>query len=162
MNKQLLQINQKLIENVNNKNTVEYPLNNSKDINNANLINFWRQEEDFLPKKNDSDLIMNSLQIQSQPSFIFQQKPSLMEINMLNKNTSSHIYDDEGETLKQILRNNDNYFRSGMNFDFPKYPFNAFNSINSNNLIGNNQSNELIKEDNNKAENTNNINSNKK
>ena len=137
-------LNQNFIGNINNKNVIEYPLNNCLDINNANIINFSKQEEDFLPKNNESDLIMHPLQIQSESSFIFQQKPFLMEINMLNKNISSHNYDDEGETLNQIFRNNDNFFRSGMNFDFSKYPFNAFS-----NLICKENSSEKIKEDNN-------------
>ena len=150
-------LNQNLIENINNKNAIEYPLNNYKDINNVNLINISRQEEDFLPKKNESDLIMNQLQNISQSSFIFQQKPSLMEINLPNKINSSHIFDDEGETLKQILRNNDNYFRSSMNFDFPKSSFNIFNNRNNNNIIDNSNSNDLI----NRRKNNNNLNSNK-
>ena len=105
---------------------------------------------------------MNPIQTQSQSSFIFHQKPSLMEINLLNKNNSSHMYDDEGETLKQILRNNDNYFSSGMNSDFPRYPFNVFSSINTNNLIDNNNNNYIKKKDNNKRKKKNNIiNSNK-
>jgi len=149
-------LNQNLLENINNKNATEYPLNNCKDINNSNLINFSRQEEDFLPKKNESDLIINQLQIPNQPSFIFQQKPSLMEINMSNKNNSSKIYDDEGEILEQILTNNENYFRSSMSFDFPKSPFSTFSNKNSNNNI-----NDLIKEDINRRKNNNNINSNK-
>jgi hypothetical protein len=55
--------------------------------------------------------------------------------------------------LNQIFRNNDNFFRSGMNFDFSKYPFNAFNNINNNNLICKENSNEKIKEDNNNRKN---------
>ena len=142
-------LNQNFIGNINNKNVIEYPLNNCLDINNANIINFSKQEEDFLPKNNESDLITHPLQIQSESSFIFQQKPFLMEINMLNKNISSHNYDDEGETLNQIFKNNDNFFRSGANFDFSKYPFNAFSNINNNNLICKENSSEKIKEDNN-------------
>ena len=155
-------LNPNLIEDINNKNSEEYPINNCSDINNSNLINFSRQEEDFFPKNDESDLIMNPIQTQSQSSFIFHQKPSLMEINLLNKNNSSHMYDDEGETLKQILRNNDNYFSSGMNSDFPRYPFNVFSSINTNNLIDNNNNNDIKKKGNNKRKKkNNNLNSNK-
>ena len=155
-------LNPNLIEDINNKNAEEYPINNCSNINNSNLINFTRQEEDFFPKNDESDLIMNPIQTQSQSSFIFHQKPSLMEINLLNKNNSSHMYDDEGETLKQILRNNDNYFSSGMNSDFPRYPFNVFSSINTNNLIDNNNNNDIKKKDNNKRKKkNNNLNSNK-
>ena len=153
-------LNQNFIGNINNKNVIEYPLNNCLDINNANIINFSKQEEDFLPKNNESDLITYPLQIQSQSSFIFQQKPFLMEINMLNKNISSHNYDDEGEALNQIFRNNDNFFRSGTNFDFSKYPFNAFSNVNNNNLICKENSNEKIKEANNNRKNNVNLNSN--
>jgi len=83
--------------------------------------------------------MMNSIQTPSQSSFIFQQKPSLMEINLFNRNNSSRMFDDEGETLKQILRgSSDNYFRSSMSFDSPEYPYNAFVNNGNNNNVNNN------------------------
>ena len=94
-----------------------------------------------------SNLIMNAIQTPSQSSFIFQQKPSLMEINLFNRNNSSRIFDEEGETLKHILEaSSEKYFRSSMNFDFPKYSYGAFiNSGNTNNLgnINNNENNNI-------------------
>ena len=118
-------------------------------------------EEDYAPKKLGSNLIMNPLHTPSQSSFIFQQKPSLMEINLFNRNNSSHIFDDEGETLKQILASSDNnYFRSSMSFDSPKYPYgNCVNTGNNNlpsaNNIGNDNNIIVGQKD------SNNINSNK-
>ena len=92
---------------------------------------------------------MNAIQTPSQSSFLFQQKPSLMEMNLFNRN-SSRIFDDEQEALKQILAvSSEKYFRSSMSFDSPKYPYGVFNNNgnNNNNLgnihnIGNNSINE--------------------
>ena len=142
-------INQNLIGNINSKNNMEYPSNNYINLNKPNIAHSTRQiEEDFAPKKLGSNLIMNPLPTPSQSSFIFQQKPSLMEINLFNRNNSSHIFDDEGETLKQILAaSSDNYFRSSMSFDSQKYPYgNYVNTGASNNLsnINNNVNNNII------------------
>ena len=128
-------INPNLIGNINNKSNIEFPVNSYIDLNKQNLIHSVRQiEEDFGAKKIGSNLIINPLNSQSQSSFIFQQKPSLMEINLFNRNNSSHFFDDEGETLKQILRaSSDNYFRSSMNLDSPKYPY--VGNITNNNLV---------------------------
>ena len=157
-------INQNLIGNINNKNILEFSGNNFININkqNQNINHSSRQmEEDYAPKKLGSNLIMNPLHTPSQSSFIFQQKPSLMEINLFNRNNSSHIFDDEGETLKQILASSDNnYFRSSMSFDSPKYPYgNCVNTGNNNlpsaNNIGNDNNIIVGQKD------SNNINSNK-
>ena len=129
-------INPNIINNMNTKNSLEFPINNYIDINKPNIINSSRQiDEDFCPKKMGSNLIMNSMQTPSQSSFIFQQKPSLMEMNIFNRNNSSHIFDDEGETLKQILgASSEKYFRSSMSFDSPKYPYGAFINTGNNNI----------------------------
>ena len=71
----------------------------------------------------------------------------------------SHIFDEENETLKQILKNsNDNAFmRSSQSFDSSKYPFGIFLS---NNNFGNN-SNNINNNSNNKINNNNNDNNKK-
>ena len=146
-------INQNLIGNINNKNILEFSGNNFININkqNQNVNHSSRQmEEDYAPKKLGSNLIMNPLHTPSQSSFIFQQKPSLMEINLFNRNNSSHIFDDEGEILKQILGNSsENNFRSSMSFESHKYPYGSFvNNGNNNNLtnINNNGSTNNIEQ----------------
>ena len=151
-----MMINSNLINNVNsistsNKNNIKYPINNFIDINKPNIINSVRPvEEDFAPKKMGSNLIMNAIQAPSQSSFIFNQKSSLMEINLFNRNNSSHIFDDEGEILKQILGNSsENNFRSSMSFESHKYPYGSFvNNGNNNNLtnINNNGSTNNIEQ----------------
>ena len=135
-------ITRNLIGNINNKTGIECPVNNFIDIDKPNIVQSSRQiEEDFGPRKMGSNLIINPLQTPSQSSFIFQQKPSLMEINLFNRNNSSHIFDDEGDTLKQILRaSSDNYFRSSISFDSPKYPYGAFINSTNNNLTNINNS----------------------
>ena len=90
---------------------------------------------------------MNPLHTPSQSSFIFQQRPSLMEINLFNRNNSSHIFDDEGDALKQILRaSSDNYFKSSMSFDSPKYPYGNFVNIGNNFSNNNNNGNNNIEQ----------------
>jgi hypothetical protein len=138
-----------LIGNINSKNNIECPINNFIDIDKPNIVQSSRQiEEDFAPRKMGSNLIINPLQTPSQSSFLFQQKPSLMEINLFNRNNSSHIFDDEGDTLKQILRaSNDNYFRSSISFDSPKYPYGAFINSTNNNLPNiNNATNNIMEQ----------------
>ena len=153
-NKMLITPN--LIGNINNKTSIECPVNSFIDIDKPNIVQSSRQiEEDFGPRKMGSNLIINPLQTPSQSSFLFQQKPSLMEINLFNRNNSSHIFDDEGDTLKQILRaSNDNYFRSSISFDSPKYPYGTFINSTNNNLTNiNNATNNHVEqkgEDNNK------------
>ena len=141
-NKMLL--NQNLIGNITN-----YSGNNYINLNKPNINHSNRQiDEDYAPKKLGSNLIINPMPTPSQSSFIFQQKHSLMEINLFNRNNSSHIFDDEGETLKQILASSDNYFKSSMSFDSPKYPYGNYININNNpnnNLpISNNTGNNII------------------
>ena len=118
------QLNNKiLISNINTFNT-----NNNIDINNPNQ---------YLLNKSvtNNNLILNPIPTPSQSSLLFQQKPPLIDI--FNK---SHIFGEEDETLKQILKNsNDNAFmRSSQSFDSPKYPFGFFLS---NNNLGNNKIN---------------------
>ena len=139
-NKMLISPN--LIGSINNRTGIECPVNNFIDIDKPNIVQSSRQiEEDFGPRKMGSNLIINPLQTPSQSSFLFQQKPSLMEINLFNRNNSSHIFDDDGDTLKQILRaSNDNYFRSSISFDSPKYPYSAFINSTNNNLMNINNS----------------------
>ena len=146
-------INSNLINNVNNissKNNIKYPINNFIDINKPNIINSVRPiEEDFGSKKIGSNLIMNAIQAPSQSSFIFNQKPSLMEINLFNRNNSSHIFDEEGEILKQILGNSsENNFRSSMSFENPKYPYYDFVNNGNNNItnIYNNRNTNIIEQ----------------
>ena len=133
-------INPNFIGNITNKNNINYPNNEYNDINRPNIVHSNIQiDENFGPKKMNANLMMNNIQTPSQSSFIFQQKPSLMEINLFNRNNSSHMFDDEGETLKQILRgSSDNYFRSSMSFDSPEYPYNAFVNNGNNNNVNNN------------------------
>ena len=115
------------------------------NINKTNISQSIRQiEEDFGAKKMSSNLIFNPMQTPSQSSFIFQQKPSLMEINLFNRNNSSQLF-DEGDTLKQILRASNENFRSSMSFDSPKYPYGAFVSTGNNNLSNmNNNANNIM------------------
>ena len=115
------------------------------NINKTNISQSIRQiEEDFGAKKMSSNLIFNPMQTPSQSSFIFQQKPSLMEINLFNRNNSSQLF-DEGDTLKQILRASNENFRSSMSFDSPKYPYGAFVSTGNNNLSNmNNTANNIM------------------
>ena len=115
------------------------------NINKTNISQSIRQiEEDFGAKKMSSNLIFNPMQTPSQSSFIFQQKPSLMEINLFNRNNSSQLF-DEGDTLKQILRASNENFRSSMSFDSPKYPYGAFASTGNNNLSNmNNNANNIM------------------
>ena len=141
-------INPNLIGNINNIKNLDYNNKNILDITKTNVSQQNRQiEEDYLAKKMSSNLI-NPMQTPSQSSFIFQQKPSLMEMNLFNKINSSHLFDDEGDTLKQILRaSNDNYFRSSMSFDSPKYPYGAFiNNANTNFTNMNNNGNNIIEQ----------------
>ena len=123
---------------------------NYQEINDSNIPNIPNQsrqnDQDFIPKKINSNLILNPIQTPSQTSLLFQQKPSLMELTALNKNNNSHIFYDEGDELKQILRNSNdnNYLRSSLSFDSPKYPYGIFlsnnNFTNSNININNNLS----------------------
>ena len=132
------QINNKiLVSNINNFNT------NNKETNNQYLLN---------KTINSNNLVLNPIPTPSQTSLLFQQKPPFIDI--FNK---SHIFDEENETLKQILKNsNDNAFmRSSQSFDSSKYPFGIFLS---NNNLGNN-SNNINNNVNNKI-NNNNINNN--
>ena len=141
-------INPNLIGNINNIKNLDYNNKNILDITKTNASQQNRQiEEDYLAKKMSSNLI-NPMQTPSQSSFIFQQKPSLMEMNLFNKINSSHLFDDEGDTLKQILRaSNDNYFRSSMSFDSPKYPYGAFiNNANTNFTNMNNNGNNIVEQ----------------
>ena len=140
-------INPNLLGNINNIKNLDYN-KNILDITKTNVSQQNRQiEEDYIAKKMSSNLI-NPMQTPSQSSFIFQQKPSLMEMNLFNKINSSHLFDDEGDTLKQILRaSNDNYFRSSMSFDSPKYPYGAFiNNSNTNFTNMNNNGNNIIEQ----------------
>ena len=141
-------INPNIIGNINNKNTINFTPNDYIDINRPNLVHSTRQiDENFGPKKMNSNLIMNAVQTPSQSSFIFQQKPSLMEINLFNRNNSSHMFEDEGETLKQILRaSNDNYFKSSMSFDSPEFQYNSFVNNTNNNNINNNGNHNIIEQ----------------
>ena len=141
-------INPNLIGNINNIKNLDYNNKNILDITKTNVSQQNRQiEEDYIAKKMSSNLI-NPMQTPSQSSFIFQQKPSLMEMNLFNKINSSHLFDDEGDTLKQILRaSNDNYFRSSMSFDSPKYPYGAFiNNANTNFTNMNNNGNNIVEQ----------------
>ena len=117
------------------------------NINKTNRSQSIRQiEEDFGAKKMSSNLIFNPMQTPSQSSFIFQQKPSLMEINLFNRNNSSQLF-DEGDTLKQILRASNDNFRSSMSFDSPKYPYGAFVSTGNNNISNmNNNANNITEQ----------------
>ena len=135
------------LPNINNKNLIDYHTN-FIDANKQNIINNKRPlVEDCGPKKTNSNLMMNAMQTPSQSSFLFQQKPSLMEMSLFNRNGSSHIFDDEGDALKQILAaSSDKFFKSSLSFDSPKYPYGAFsNNVNNNstnnNYINNNESN---------------------
>jgi hypothetical protein len=46
---------------------------------------------------------MNPLHTSSQSSFIIKQKAPLMEMNLFNLKNFSHIFDNKGKILKQIL-----------------------------------------------------------
>ena len=140
-------INPNIIGNINNK-SINLTPNDYIDINRTNIIHSTRQiEENFGPKKMNSNLIMNAMPTPSQSSFLFQQKPSLMEINLFNRNNSSHMFEDEGETLKQILRaSNDNYFKSSMSFDSPEFPYNSFVNNANNNNINNNPNHNIVEQ----------------
>ena len=62
---------------------------------------------------------LNGLQNPSQSSFMPQQKPSLIEVNLFERNNSSYLFDED--PLKQILRQtSDNYFRSSIALDSPR------------------------------------------
>ena len=135
------------LPNINNKNLIDYHTN-FIDANKQNIINNKRSlVEDYGPKKTNSNLMMNAMQTPSQSSFLFQQKSSLMEINLFNRNGSSYVFDEEGDALKQILAaSSDKFFKSSLSFDSPKYPYGAFsNNVNNNstniNYINNNESN---------------------
>jgi hypothetical protein len=113
-----------------------------KGINNANLENniseftpnnllYSLENEYKLNKNSDNNYIninsinTNNMQNQSQSFSVYQQKPSLSEVNLFDINNSSYILDDD--PLKQILRDsNDNYFRSSLNKDSPKNPKNNY------------------------------------
>ena len=87
----------------------EYKLNKNYD---NNYINFH-------------SINTNNLQNQNQSFSVYQKKPSLLEVNLFERNNSSYILDDD--PLKQILReSNDNYFRSSLNKDSPKNTKNNF------------------------------------
>ena len=135
---------------INNNTPIDYHENSYINLNKQNMINNQRPiEEDYAPKKMNSNLIMNAIQTPSQSSFIFQQKPSLMEINLFNRNNSSHIFDDEGETLKQILGvSSEKYFRSSMSFDSPKYSYGAHINNGNNNFtnINNNENSNAVEQ----------------
>ena len=139
------------LPNTNNKNLIDHH-KNFIDANKQNIANNKRPlVEEYGPKKTNSNLMMNAMQTPSQSSFLFQQKPSLMEINLFNRNGSSHIFDEEGDTLKQILAaSSDKFFKSSLSFDSPKYPYGAFsnngNNNNNNNYITNNESNNIIEQ----------------
>jgi hypothetical protein len=121
---------------------------NHQEINEQNIRNQTRQNEvDFIPKKINSGLLLNPIQSPSQSSLIFQQKPSLTDLNLLNKNNNnvSGIFYDEGDELKIILKNSNdnNYFRSSLSFETQKYPYELFlgNYTNSNMNINNSTKN---------------------
>ena len=87
----------------------EYKLNKNSDNNYINI----------------NSINTNNSQNQNQSFSIYQQKPSLLEVNLFERNNSSYILDDD--PLKQILReSNDNYFRSSLNKDSPKIPKNNY------------------------------------
>ena len=119
------QINKKtLVSNLNNLNINNI---NNEDIHTPNKIN---------TSLNNNNLILNHIQNPSQSSLIFQQRPSLLDFNLFDKNNTSHIFDEEGEVLKRILKNsNDNGFmRSSQSFESLKYPY---GTLLSNNHLGN-------------------------
>ena len=150
-------LNQNLIGNIStNKSNIDYYGNNFINLNKPSI-----NQEDLIQKKLQNPMLINPLPTPSQSSFIFPQKPSLMEINLFNRNNSSHFFDDEGE-LKQILAgSSENYMRSSISFDNnPKYPYGIYmnpgnNNINiinpntNNNLLNPNQNNNLNSKGNN-------------
>ena len=96
------------------------------DINNLNLHN--------IPLNNY--ISFNQIQKQSQAS-IYNQPNSLLDINMRDKNNNSRLFEVENETLKQILKNNNDisYIRSSLSFDQPKFPFGML--FNNHQIFGN-------------------------
>ena len=83
----------------------EYKLNKNSDNNYINI----------------NSINANNLQNKNQSFSIYQQKPSLLEVNLFERNNSAYILDDD--PLKQILReSSDNYFRSSLNKDSQNYP----------------------------------------
>ena len=114
------QLNNKIL--VSNSNILNN--SNNADINNQNSMN----------KSMHNNLIFNPIQTPSQSSLIYQQKPPFIDIF-----EKSHIF-EEGETLRQILKNsNDNEFmKSSQSFDSQKFQYEIFLS---NNNLGNNNKN---------------------
>lgn len=87
----------------------EYKLNKNSDNNYINI----------------NSIKANNLQNKNQSFSIYQQKQSLLEVNLFERNNSAYILDDD--SLKQILReSSDNYFRSSLNKESLKNPKNNY------------------------------------
>ena len=135
------QINNKIL--VSNFNNFNY---NKTDISNTNIRK----------SSLNSNLILNQIQTPSQTSLFNQQRPSLLDINMFDKNNNSRIFEGEDDVLKQILKNsNDNgYMRSSLSFDTPKFHFgmllsnNNFANVKNNNYINSSVNNDMNKKKN--------------
>ena len=114
------QINNKIL--VSNLNNINF---NKTDNNNPNIINSTM----------NNNLIFNPILNQSHSSLVFQQKPSLIDFFGKNSNPSPYL-DEEGEALKQILKNSSNsgFLRNSQSMDSQKFPYGI---ILSNNNFGN-------------------------
>ena len=91
----------------------------------GNTNKFQGNNRMFINKYSNNNYIstnptnLNDLQNPSQSSFMPQQKPSLIEVNLFERNNSSYLFDED--PLKQILRQtSDNYFRSSIALDSPR------------------------------------------
>ena len=139
------QLNKKmLVSNMNNNNTNNAEINN---LNNPIIIN---------PSVNNinNNLLLNPLQNQSQASLNFQQKPFYFDMNLSDKNINSHIFFDEQDELKKIIKksSDDCFLRSSQSFGSPKFPYGLFlnnnNLGNINNIKNSTNTNNNIKNDN--------------
>ena len=114
------------------------------EINNKILVSNYNNFNENKPEmtnnnltKNitmNNNLLLNQIQTPSQASLLNQQKPSLLDMNIYDKN--SRLFDVEDEALRQILKNSNdnNYIRSSLSFDSPRFPFGM---LMSNNNLGN-------------------------
>ena len=120
------------INNINNLNNLNNNLRISPPITANSLLHSLSNANKFRMNEINNKILVSKTP--SQASLLNQQKPSLLDMNIYDKN--SRLFDVEDEALRQILKNSNdnNYIRSSLSFDSPRFPFGM---LMSNNNLGN-------------------------
>ena len=121
-----------------NNTSIPNQINNKVLVSNLNNINFNKPDNNnpnIINSTMNNNLIFNPILNQSRSSLVFQQKPSLIDFFGKKSNPSPYL-DEEGEALKQILKNSSNsgFIRNSQSMDSQKFPYGI---ILSNNNFGN-------------------------